>query len=747
MSQERELNHASNQAQVPPQVDIDLAPGRSSLSAKLEAPDNPVISGLIQRKAERDANGVAEGADSAIATASSSSGQSLPGDIQRKFEASLGTDLSSVRVHTGGESQSAAHAVGAKAYTMGQNIHFGAGHYDPSSSAGEHLLAHEVAHTVQQQGGSSTRQNKLEVSGPQDAAEHEADHAADAMVSGGQASISRATPNVARDVDQTMQDAGWAGGEYGSNDAKVQVIMGHTVTADENEAKVIIGQIDAAEQMVTNHPDAQIKAGAGGLGPMKGILAENHDARFVIEQYLSTVSDSGDYQSEYAASYKSAKKDYGEFMGMYNAYMAAGGSLKKDSQKGKMAQLSKDPEFLRARQAYEATRTALVTDKQKVTQGLTGAESAKADLSSGLYNVRSVAAQAKASKKQAELNTVLKSIDDAVSTIMTVAKIASTATTGILSLDTGGMDMSQLVESSPTIEPGVSPGTTPSLAPPDARRFMQPGSDLNPAPSSPEDGLGQPGDTRTYSMPSQTVANAKGLAGKGVDLAGGPDKLLKSAITMLEQANLDKIQGEIDAANEDANLNAAAASAKGLEKKRLDYQKALTTLQDNVTNLADHKKQMDNAVNAMVAAAKKDGAGKDLTGSIRLVASADKFLSQVAVTKSLGQQQQQQGTSARTQRSNINFDPSSQGTAQGPGQLHYWTVSKQSSNFVATKQLVELKAGGKDSLTNAGASNSTQFDVGQSLQELGNWETDVKAKQAQAEAVTGMGNAAGTSSN
>jgi Domain of unknown function (DUF4157) len=220
MSQERELNHASNQAQVPPQVDIDLAPGRSSLSAKLEAPDNPVISGLIQRKAERDANGVAEGADSAIATASSSSGQSLPGDIQRKFEASLGTDLSSVRVHTGGESQNAAHAVGAKAYTMGQDIHFGAGHYDPSSSAGEHLLAHEVAHTVQQQGGSSTRQNKLEVSGPQDAAEHEADRAADAMVSGAQATISGFSGVHRRIMRDADPNPGGGGGGGGGDDHK-----------------------------------------------------------------------------------------------------------------------------------------------------------------------------------------------------------------------------------------------------------------------------------------------------------------------------------------------------------------------------------------------------------------------------------------------------------------------------------------------------------------------------------------------
>ena len=185
---EHEHAHAGTLS-TPVTRDQDMAPGRASLSAKLDAPANPLVSGLIQRKAERDGNGVADGADHAVASASSSSGMSLPSPIMRKFEASLGTDLSSVRVHTGAESATAASAVGAKAYTMGQDIHFGAGQYDPSSGAGQHLLAHEVAHTVQQRGGSPTRQNKLEVSGPQDAAEHEADHAAEAMVSGAPAQV------------------------------------------------------------------------------------------------------------------------------------------------------------------------------------------------------------------------------------------------------------------------------------------------------------------------------------------------------------------------------------------------------------------------------------------------------------------------------------------------------------------------------------------------------------------------------
>ncbi len=146
----------------------------------------------------RDRNGVAEGADVAVDRAAGSSGSPLPEELRGRFESSLGADLSAVRIHTGGDSAEASRAVGAKAYTTGQDIHFGAGQYDPSSAFGVHLLAHEVAHTVQQQGTAPIRQNKLEVSTPQDGAEVEADRAADAMVSGAPASVSSSAVRVNR---------------------------------------------------------------------------------------------------------------------------------------------------------------------------------------------------------------------------------------------------------------------------------------------------------------------------------------------------------------------------------------------------------------------------------------------------------------------------------------------------------------------------------------------------------------------
>lgn len=169
-------------------------PGKSTLSAKLF------------RRSSRDDNGVEAGAEEHVERASGSSGSALPGELRERFETSLGADLSGVRVHTGPESEGAAAAVSARAYTVGNDIHFGAGQYDPSSSEGLFLIAHEVAHTVQQAGSTPTRQNKLEVSAPGDAAEIEADQAAAALVEGAPFSLSAGPSALSRDKEEKPAD-------------------------------------------------------------------------------------------------------------------------------------------------------------------------------------------------------------------------------------------------------------------------------------------------------------------------------------------------------------------------------------------------------------------------------------------------------------------------------------------------------------------------------------------------------------
>ena len=81
-----------------------------------------------------------------------SPGHALDSSTRATMEERLGGDLGGVRLHTGARAAEAAQAVQAKAYTIGQDVFFGAGRYDPRSREGKRLLAHELSHTLQQSG-------------------------------------------------------------------------------------------------------------------------------------------------------------------------------------------------------------------------------------------------------------------------------------------------------------------------------------------------------------------------------------------------------------------------------------------------------------------------------------------------------------------------------------------------------------------------------------------------------------------
>lgn len=76
-------------------------------------------------------------------------GQPLPPSVLRKMETFFESDFSDVRVHIGGEAAS----IGAIAFTLGTDIHFAPGFYEPHSSRGQELLGHELTHVVQQREG------------------------------------------------------------------------------------------------------------------------------------------------------------------------------------------------------------------------------------------------------------------------------------------------------------------------------------------------------------------------------------------------------------------------------------------------------------------------------------------------------------------------------------------------------------------------------------------------------------------
>lgn len=125
---------------------------------------NSAVAGLVQRAAVDKALG--------------SSGAPMSGRVRADMEQRLGADFSDVRVHTGSEASIAARSVQAKAFTAGSHIVFGQGRYDTASATGRHVLAHELAHVVQQRSGpvsGTDTGDGVKVSDPRDAYERAAE--------------------------------------------------------------------------------------------------------------------------------------------------------------------------------------------------------------------------------------------------------------------------------------------------------------------------------------------------------------------------------------------------------------------------------------------------------------------------------------------------------------------------------------------------------------------------------------------
>ncbi len=125
----------------------------------------PQEGGLIRRQEEEEeelqakakpggtCSACSKNAGDTAASSVKSGGRPLSDSDRSYFEPRFGKDFSDVRVHTHSSAEKAAGSINAKAFTLGNNIAFGSGQFSPSSASGRHLLAHELAHVVQQKGG------------------------------------------------------------------------------------------------------------------------------------------------------------------------------------------------------------------------------------------------------------------------------------------------------------------------------------------------------------------------------------------------------------------------------------------------------------------------------------------------------------------------------------------------------------------------------------------------------------------
>ena len=138
-----------------------------------------------------------------------SAGQPLDKATRDFFEPRFGRDFRQVRIHTDDRASLSAKSVAAHAYTVNQHVVFGAGKYAPRDSEGRRLLAHELAHTVQQRSVplSAVPRAKLRLGATGDSFEHQADVAAERSVRGNSSAVTRMS-NLSRVSESGLQREG-----------------------------------------------------------------------------------------------------------------------------------------------------------------------------------------------------------------------------------------------------------------------------------------------------------------------------------------------------------------------------------------------------------------------------------------------------------------------------------------------------------------------------------------------------------
>src|SRR5215216_1560104 len=162
---ERERREARERAAQP--VDRPRAPVRRRsvvlASPEAEAPKfatgslpSPPITRIRRRGATSAEAGAEVGADGGEISADTSrsieqargGGRPLDGDVRHQMEAGFGADFSAVRVHSDARAAALNERVQADAFTIGSDIFLRQPVLDTSSPGGQHLLAHELAHTI-----------------------------------------------------------------------------------------------------------------------------------------------------------------------------------------------------------------------------------------------------------------------------------------------------------------------------------------------------------------------------------------------------------------------------------------------------------------------------------------------------------------------------------------------------------------------------------------------------------------------
>ena len=178
---EHEHEHLDDDAQRPRTERTEERPDgalwRAAAAGRADVVGPQGLARLQRTVGNQGTRGLAQEERSPVLDVVGSGGSPLDTHVRTDMESRLGHDFGDVRVHTDDAAHRSAASVQAHAYTVGSDVVFQRGQYDPGSTAGRTMLAHELTHVVQQRSGpvdGTATGDGVRVSDPSDRFEREA---------------------------------------------------------------------------------------------------------------------------------------------------------------------------------------------------------------------------------------------------------------------------------------------------------------------------------------------------------------------------------------------------------------------------------------------------------------------------------------------------------------------------------------------------------------------------------------------
>lgn len=262
---------------------LSRPPSVAEAYASARAPDNATVAGWADR----------------------TGGHRLPAAERQRLERSFGARLDGVRVHTDPFARAATTQVGASAFAAGRNLFFGPDAYEPSTTRGQRLIAHEVAHTLQQRRGPALGG----LASSHDPAEREADAAAARASAGGRATIrERTAVRVLRAPPHTEIKQG-----HGRGALKTKAGSTETPAYDEDSgldarSYIRVHQVSLWPALVTKLTESNPRTGSPYLG-WRGASARLFARTVLMDAWTDGLGKVG-LDSAYATLYLIVQPDF-----------------------------------------------------------------------------------------------------------------------------------------------------------------------------------------------------------------------------------------------------------------------------------------------------------------------------------------------------------------------------------------------------------------------------------------------------